>query len=96
MTVTLKHWLMPLAPLGVGILLVYLHLTDVLPRPVWGMGGVFFISVAIGAWLLSLAWVLPGPLGQILRHPVSNILIILVIVIMLCVTVATGVIGQVR
>lgn len=33
----------------------------------WILAGIFFITIGVSAGLLTLAWVLPGPLGTILR-----------------------------
>jgi hypothetical protein len=95
MVISWKHIFMPFAVIGAGLLLIYLKTAQAWPR-VWAMGGYFFITVGISAMLLNLAWTLPGPLGRILRHPVSNILIFLAIVVMLIATAAVGVIDQVR
>jgi hypothetical protein len=58
----------------------------------WVLAGVFFISIGVSAILISLAWIVPGPLGAILKHPVVSVLIIAEVLISMCATVVVGVI----
>ena len=60
----------------------------------WILAGTFFITIGIAAILLTLAWVLPGPLGAFLRHPIVNVLILGAVVITMCATVIVGVFFQ--
>jgi len=61
---------------------------------VWVLAGIFFITIGIAAGLLTLAWVLPGPLGMFLRLPVVNLLILAMVVITMLATVIVGVFFQ--
>ncbi len=61
---------------------------------VWILAGIFFITIGIAAGLLTLAWVLPGPLGIFLRLPVVNLLILVMVVITMLATVIVGVFFQ--
>ena len=60
----------------------------------WTLAGIFFITIGIAAILLTLAWVLPGPSGAILRHPIVNVLILSAVVVTMCATVIVGVFFQ--
>jgi hypothetical protein len=61
---------------------------------VWVLAGIFFITIGVAAGLLTLAWILPGPLGIFLRLPVVNVLILLSVVVTMLVTVLVGVFFQ--
>gem|GEM_PF-5798111 len=61
---------------------------------VWVLAGIFFITIGIAAGLLSLAWVLPGPLGMFLRLPVVNLLILILVLVTMLATVIVGVFFQ--
>jgi hypothetical protein len=63
---------------------------------VWVLAGIFFFTIGIAAGLLTLAWVLPGPLGTILRLPIVNALILAMVVITMLATVVVGVFFQGR
>jgi hypothetical protein len=60
----------------------------------WILAGVFFITIGIAAGLLTLAWILPGPLGIFLRLPIVNIIILASVVITMVATVVVGVFFQ--
>jgi len=60
----------------------------------WILAGVFFITIGIAAGLLTLAWVLPDPLGLFLRHPIVNIVILASVVVTMLATVVAGVFFQ--
>jgi len=60
----------------------------------WTLAGIFFITIGIAAILLTLAWVLPGPFGATLRHPIVNVLILGAVVVTMCATVIVGVFFQ--
>lgn len=91
MKVTPSHFLMPFLALGAGALLVYAG-AGLGWGAVWAAGGGFFITVAVAAWLLTLAWAAPDPIGAFLRHPIVNIVILLAVLGMLVYTVVLGVI----
>jgi hypothetical protein len=92
MKVTPSHFLIPLLPLGAGALLGYAGY-GLGWGAVWVAGGGYFITVAVAAWLLTLAWVAPDPIGAFLRHPIVNIVILLAVLGMLVYTVVLGAIG---
>ncbi len=54
--------------------------------PVWQGGGGFFIAIGAGSLLLTLGSEVQGVPGQILRHPVFNAAVILVVVVALGLT----------
>lgn len=95
MVVTLQHWLIPFVPFSLGGVLVYLHFYEGWTRP-WGAGGLFFIVIAVNAMLLNLAWTLPGSMGAFLRHPITNIAMLLSIVGTLGLTIVVGLAAQIR
>ncbi len=53
---------------------------------VWQGGGGFFIAIGAGSLLLTLGSEVQGMPGQILRHPIFNAAIILVVAVMLGLT----------
>jgi hypothetical protein len=57
---------------------------------VWVAAGAFFLAVGLGTVLISLAYVLPGPAGAILRSPAVSILVIAAVIIALLITVFLG------
>ncbi len=61
---------------------------------VWVMAGIFFITIGIAAGLLTLGWVLPGPVGMFLRLPIVNVLILVSVVVTMLATVIVGVFFQ--
>ena len=64
----------------------------------WGRGwvsaGAFFVAVASGSSLLTLAMKVPGRFGMILRHPVTGGLILVVVAGLLGLTVILGLMGD--
>ena len=90
MKLTPGHWMVPLLPLGVGVFLIYSG-THLGWGAVWTAGGGFFVTVAVAAYLLNLAWIVPAPFGLVLRHPITNVAILLAVIGMLIVTVILGV-----
>lgn len=95
MKVTPAHILMPILCIMVGIALVCVGLFGGWGL-VWAAGGGFFVTVGIGAGLLTLAWVLPGQAGTILRRPIVSILILGAVVAMMALTVCMGIVSRVR
>jgi hypothetical protein len=95
MKITPAHILMPILCMLVGIVLIYLG-TSVGWGSVWAMAGGFFITVGIGAILLTLAWVLPGQLGALLRRPIVSVLILGAILVMMALTVWVGIANRGR
>ena len=93
MKITVGHWIMPFVAMLAGGGLVYAG-AKLGWGLVWVMGGGFFITVGIVALLLSLAWVLPGPLGDFLRSPAVNILLLLAVLGMLIATVVVGIVAR--
>jgi hypothetical protein len=63
---------------------------------VWIMAGIFFIMIGITAVVLNLAWNLQGPIGEFLRLPVVNILILALVIISMLATVIVGIFFQGR
>jgi len=61
---------------------------------VWILAGIFFITIGVAAGLLTLAWILPGPVGMFLRLPVVNVLILVSVVVTMLATVVVGVFFQ--
>jgi hypothetical protein len=61
---------------------------------VWILAGIFFITIGIAAGLLTLAWILPGPLGMFLRLPIVNVLILAAVVVTMLATVLVGIFFQ--
>lgn len=61
---------------------------------VWVLAGIFFITIGIAAGLISLAWILPGPLGLFLRLPFVNVLILVSVVVTMLATVVAGIFFQ--
>ena len=90
MRITPAHFLMPILCLGVGIALIYFGLFRAW-GPVWAAAEGFFITVGLGAGVLTLAWVLPGPAGALLRRPIVSIVILGAVVGMMALTVYVGV-----
>jgi hypothetical protein len=66
MKITPAHVLMPILCLVVGIALLYVGLYRAWGL-VWAVAGGFFITVALGVGVLTLAWVLPGPAAPMER-----------------------------
>lgn len=95
MRITPAHVLMPVLCLAVGIALVYVGLSGGWGL-VWAVGGGFFITVGVGAGVLTLAWVLPGPAGAMLRRPIVSIVILCAVVGMMALTVYIGIISRGR
>jgi hypothetical protein len=95
MKITPAHILMPILSLGVGIVLLYVGLFRAW-GPVWAVAGGFFITVGLGAGVLTLAWVLPGPAGAILRRPIVSIVILCAVVGMMAMTVYVGIVSRGR
>lgn len=58
---------------------------------VWTLAGGFFMTVALGTVILTLAWSLEGRPGELLRHPAVSILIIAAVLAMLLLTVGAGI-----
>lgn len=61
---------------------------------VWILAVIFFITIGVAAGLLTLAWILPGPVGVFLRLPITNVLILVMVVITMLATVIVGVFFQ--
>jgi hypothetical protein len=95
MKVTPAHILMPILCIMVGIALVCVGLFGGWGL-VWAAGGGFFVTVGIGAGLLTLAWMLPGRAGIILQRPIVNVLILCAVVAMMALTVCVGMVSHVR
>jgi hypothetical protein len=95
MKITPAHVLMPILCLGVGIALIYVGLYRGWGS-VWAVVGGFFITVGLGAGVLTLAWVLPGPGGAILRRPIVSIVILGAVVAMMALTVYVGIVSRGR
>jgi hypothetical protein len=93
MKITIGHIVMPMIAILSGLLLVYTGL-KLHWGLAWTLAGVFFITIGIVANLLTLAWVLPGPLGAFLRHPIVNVIMLASVVITLCATVIAAVFFQ--
>ena len=93
MKITAVHILMPILCIVVGMVLVYVGLSRGWGL-VWAVGGGFFVTVGVGAGLLTLAWMLPGRAGAILRRPIVSILILCAIVAMMALTVCTGIVSR--
>jgi hypothetical protein len=93
--ITLVHVLMPILCLVVGAVLVYVGLFRAWGL-VWAVAGGFFITVGLGAGVLTLAWVLPGPAGAILRRPIVSIVILCAVVAMMALTVYVGIVSRGR
>jgi hypothetical protein len=93
--ITPAHVLMPVLCLAVGMALVYVGLSGGWGL-VWAAGGGFFITVGVGAGVLTLTWVLPGPAGAMLRRPIVSILILCAVVGMMALTVYIGIISRLR
>jgi hypothetical protein len=93
MKVSVGHLLMPQLALLVGAALLYAGIWGGWGAA-WVAGGAFFISIGLAANLLTLAWILPGPVGAFLRHPVTNIFILAMVLISLCLTVTLGIFGR--
>ncbi len=53
----------------------------------WQAGGGFFIAIGAGALLMTLGSVLQGTPGQVLRHPIFNVVIIVAVAAMFLVTI---------
>ena len=77
-----------------GCLLIYAG-SNLAWGMVWILAGIFFITIGIAAGLLTLAWVLPGPVGMFLRLPVINVLILVSVVVTMLATVIVGIFFQV-
>jgi hypothetical protein len=90
MNITAAHIVMPIVCIMVGLSLIYMGLFAGWGL-VWAMGGGFFVTIGVGAVLLTLAWVLPGSLGALLRRPVVSIVIVGVVLAMMALTVYVGV-----
>jgi hypothetical protein len=58
---------------------------------VWVAAGWFFLSVGVGAYVLSAAWAAQGLLGKVLRSPVLSLLVLLAVLGTLVWTVLLGV-----
>jgi hypothetical protein len=57
-----------------------------------GAGG-FFIAVGVGTGVLALAWLLPGPMGALLRRPLVSLVILAAIILMMGITVFLGILN---
>jgi hypothetical protein len=76
--------------MGIGLLLIYAGIGAEWGL-VWASGGLFFFVTGICAHLLTLAWVLPGLPGVILRHRVTGVVILITIISLIGITVIIGV-----
>jgi ABC-type Fe3+ transport system permease subunit len=93
MKITAAHFLVPILCILVGAVLIYLGLRAGW-GVVWAAGGGFFVTLGISAEVLALAWVLPGPVGTFLRHPVISILMVVIVLAMMALTVYLGIASQ--
>jgi hypothetical protein len=93
MEITPAHVLLPILCIVVGIVLIYVGLFGGWGL-VWAVGGGFFITVGIGAGVLTLAWVLPGKAGTLLRHPIVSVAILCAVVGMMVLTVYVGILSR--
>jgi hypothetical protein len=80
MKITIGHIILPILAILCGILLILAGI-KLGWGLTWTLAGVFFVTLGLVANLLTMAWVLPGPLGALLRHPVSNVLMLVLVVI---------------
>jgi hypothetical protein len=95
MKITPAHVVMPILCLEAGIALIYVGLSRAW-GPVWAVAGGFFITIALGAGVLTLAWILPGSAGAILRRPIVSIVILCAVAGMMALTVYVGIVGRGR
>lgn len=93
MKITIGHIVIIVIAILAGSLLIFAG-SKLAWGMVWILAGIFFITIGIAAGLLTLAWVLPGPLGMFLRLPVVNLLILAMVVITMLATVIVGVFFQ--
>ena len=90
MKVTPGHIFLPVMSILVGLSLLCAGLWAGWGL-VWASAGAFFIVFAIGAWMLVLAWVLPPPWGNLLRHPLFSIFWMVLIFGLMALTVLFGI-----
>lgn len=90
----LRYIAMSLLAAGVGAGLVYAGMTN--GGAVWVSAGIGFMAIGAGTLLLTIAPALPGPIGGLLRAPLTGILIAAGIVILMVVTVLFGIAGSIR
>jgi hypothetical protein len=57
---------------------------------VWVAAGAFFLSVGVGAYVLSAAWAAQGVLGKVLRSPGISLIVLLAVLGTLVWTVLLG------
>ena len=95
MQVTLRHFLVPFAPMLIGGLLIYLGLAQGWGA-VWAVGGVFFIIIGVSALTLAFAWATDGPAGAFLRSPFVSIVLVVAVLGSLCVTLYVGALNYIR
>lgn len=95
MRVKARNFLVPVLPIVVGLLLMYVGLWGGWGA-VWAAAGGYFVVLGLGAELLALSWVAPGRLGAILRHPVVSVLIVAAVLGMMILTVGLGILSGMR
>lgn len=91
MKITVSTVILPIIAILTGSLLIYTGHSQGWGLT-WVLAGVFFISIGVAAILITLAWVTPGRVGAILKHPFVSVLILAEVLISMCATVVVAVI----